>query len=392
MKSFDKGSVVFKHRADDFIVEEINEDLKISRVSDSVNAFEKAEVDFSNIDVDDRRDFIMLDVEKLNIDHFSLISILCNELKKQPHEIGYAGTKDKLAWTCQRISIFKPDMEKIRKFSHKGIILKNFRWGKHKIKIGDLKGNRFRVTLRDVDDAAIKVLNRVRNTEFIPNFFGTQRFGSLRNDNFQIGKLILKKKYKEAVFAYLTGSGHSESREIKEAKKRLKSERDISSAAEYFPRELHIENKMIEYLSKNKNDYLGALTFIGEKIILIMCQSVQSRLFNEILERLIDRRAISEEDSLIIPGYELNNSHGKFRKITENILEENDLELDDFKNNEVPFLSLATGKRKAFFKVIDINIDVEDDELFIPSKKIKLQFTFDSGSYATIFLEYFFNI
>jgi tRNA pseudouridine13 synthase len=392
MKSLNKGSVVFKHKAEDFIVEEINEDGKLSQISDSIGAFENAKIDFGNVDVNDRRDFIMFDIEKLNIDHFSLISILCKELNKQPHEIGYAGTKDKLAWTCQRISIFNPDMEKIRNFSYKGIILKNFRWGKHKIKIGDLKGNRFRVVLRDADNAAIKILNRVRNTEFIPNFFGTQRFGSLRKDNFQIGKLILKKKYKEAVFAYLTGFGSEESKEVKEAKKKLKLEKDIYSAKEYFPKELQVEHRMIEYLSKDKDDYLGALTFIGEKIVLLMCQSVQSRLFNDLLEKLIDRGAVSEEDSLNIPGYDLNNAHGKFKRVTEELLEENNLEIEDFKNKDIPFLSLTTLKRKAFFKVKDVIIDVENDDIFNLSKKIKLQFTFDSGSYATTFLEYFFDM
>lgn len=392
MVIFNKGSVVFKYRAEDFIVEEINEDGKISEISKSISDFENAKVNFGNLDVNDRRDFIMFDLEKINIDHFSVISILCKELKKYPNEIGYAGAKDKTAWTCQRMSVFNPDMEKIRNFSYNGIILKKFRWGKHKIKIGDLKGNKFKVILRDMDKDAIKVLNRVRNTEHIPNLFGIQRFGSLRKNNFQIGKLILKKKYREAVFTYLAGYGSEESKEIKEAKKRLKNEKDLISAKEYFPKELYTECRIIEHLAKNKDDFIGALEIIGEKIVLIMCQSVQSRLFNDILERLIDRGFISNEDSLVIPGYDLNDAHGKFKRITEEVLVENELELEDFKNKDIPFLSLTTLKRKAFFKVRDVHIDVEDDEIFNPGKKIKIQFTFDSGSYATTFLEYFFNL
>ncbi len=392
MKNLIKGSAVFKQVAEDFIVEEIADDEKLCAISSSMAAFDNPIVDLSKLDVEDRRDFISFELEKINIDHFSLISILCKELGKSPHEIGYAGTKDKLAWTCQKFSVFNPNMDKIKNFKYKGIILKNFRWIKHKIKVGDLKGNRFRVVLRDVDEEAVKILSRVRNTKFIPNFFGTQRFGSLRNDNFQIGRLILKKKYKEAIFAYLLGFGKDESKEVKEAKKRLKEEKNLVKAKAYFPETLRVEHRIIDYLLQNKDDYVGALGCIGEKIVLLMCQSVQSRLYNEMLERLIEKGAIGEEDSLIIPGYDLENAHGKYKRIQEDVLKENDIYIDDFRNLEIPFLSLATSKRKAFFKVRDVVIDVEEDEQLKLARKIVLQFRFDSGSYATTFLEYFFDL
>ena len=230
MNELNKGSVVFKHKPEDFIVEEIAEDGRVSEVSSDMNAFEGAKVDFGSLDVNDRRDFLYCDVEKRGIDHFSMLGILGNELHNYPHEIGYAGTKDKAAWTCQRISIFNADIERIRNFSYPGIILKNFRWGKHKIKTGDLKGNRFRIVLRDVDKDAIKILSRVRNSEYLPNLFGGQRFGSLRKENVMIGRLILKGRYQEAVFAYLTAFGEGESDEVKSAKKKLKSEKKLMKA------------------------------------------------------------------------------------------------------------------------------------------------------------------
>lgn len=392
MAGFDRGRVVFKHKPEDFIVEEVQLDGKISQISSSVSEFENAKVDFGSLDVGDRRDFIMFDLEKINMDHLSAMSELSNQLKKYPHEIGYAGSKDKVAWTCQRISIFSPDMEKVRNFSHPNIILKNFRWGKHKLKIGDLKGNKFRVTLRNLDGDALKVLGRVRNTEYIPNLFGMQRFGSVRNNNFQIGKLILKGKYKEAIFAYLTGWGDKESKEIRDAKRRLKEEKNILSAGEYFPKELYVEHRIIEHLRNNKNDFIGAVGMIGEKVLLIMCQSVQSRIFNEIIERAIDFGITSNADMIVIPGFNMSNVNSKFGRIEDEVLKENDMALEDFKSSDIPFLSLKGIKRNAFFKVNELEINTEEDEIFTPAKKIVMSFVLDSGSYATTFLEYFFDL
>jgi tRNA pseudouridine13 synthase len=392
MNELNKGSVAFKHKPEDFIVEEIAEDGRVSEVSLDINAFENVKVDFRSLNVNDKRDFLYCDVEKINIDHFSMIEILGNELHNYPHELGYAGTKDKAAWTCQRISIFNADIEKIRNFSYPGIILKNFRWGKHKIKTGDLKGNRFRITLRDVDRDAIKILSRVRNSEHLPNLFGGQRFGSLRKENVTIGRLILKGRYREAVFAYLTAFGENESEEVKNAKKKLKSEKKLGKAINYFPEELKIERKILDYLDKNKEDWLGALKIIGEKTLLIMCQAVQSRLFNDIIEKALNEGINLNNQSISLIGYNTKFAPGRLGRIEHETLEENWLELEDFNNQDMPFLKLSASSRKALFKVHELDVQTADDDLFPLSKKIMLSFVLDSGVYATTFLEQFFEL
>jgi tRNA pseudouridine13 synthase len=387
---FEKGKAVLKYKPEDFIVEEIDIKGNISEISESVKEFGKQEY-IENLKLDERRDFIHMDVEKINIDHFSLIDILSCKLSKRQNEIGYAGAKDKKAWTCQRMSIFNPDIDKIKKFNHEKIKIKKIKWGKHKIKIGDLKGNRFKVFLRNADSNALKLLNRVRNTEYVPNFFGRQRFGSLREDNHIIGKLILKKKYKEAVFSYLCGYGNEEDKEIIDAKKRLKKEKDISNASKYFPKKLCTENNIISYLNTNKEDYKKALLLIGEKIIFMMCQSVQSKLFNDILEKAIEINIINKDESIGIIGYNyvFSKRLGHIEKL---VLKQNDIKIEDFKNNDFNFLSLSASERKAFIKYEKIEVEVSDDEIYENSKKISLKFNLDSGGYATTLLEYFFEL
>ena len=385
-----KGSVVFKHRPEDFIVEEMWGE-EVCKISDSVEFLENAIVDLGKLDVNDRRAFLTCDLEKINIDHFTLMTVLYKEFGSFNDEIGYSGTKDKNAWTCQKISIFKPNIEKIRNFSFPGVRLKNFKWAKRRVNLGDHTSNRFTVVLRDAGTDSIKILNKIRNSEYIPNFFGLQRFGSLRKENVRIGLLIFKEKFQEAVFEYLTAFGDNEDDETIKAKKRLKTEKDLVSAREYFPKNLRIESHILDYLHSHPSNWIGALRIIGEKTLLLMCQSVQSKFFNDVLEQMIDNKLVIPGQNISLLGCNSNFSSGKIGKIEKEVLESYNLELKYFSVKKLPFLSLNGSTREAFFKVEVIDVDTQQDEIFVGNKKIVLIFNIESGSYATTFLEQFFD-
>jgi len=386
----DKALVKFKAFPEDFIVEEIGEDYSCN-CSSSPDELQQARVDLGRISMTNNG-FLICDLEKINLDHFSVFEILSKKLDKHLGEFGYAGTKDKAAWTCQRISIFNPDLEKIKRFSFGGVCLKNFKWSKHKIEIGDLIGNRFKITLRDADKDAIKILKRLRNSDRLPNFFGSQRFGSLRGDNVEIGKLIFKRKFKEAVWMLLTGYGNEEDQEVKEAKKKLVKEKNLQEARSYFPEKLKQELRILDYLSNKPDDWLGALSMVSEKTLLIICQSVQSEIFNDILQKVIDEEFSLHDNKVILPGHNTQFSGGRLGFIEKEVLESNNIRLSDFELKEIPFLTFKGSKRDAFSKVRELTVDTESDEIFTGSKKIMLSFILDSGVYATTFLEQFFEL
>src|SRR3989338_3949808 len=148
MDEHEKAIVKFKYLPSDFIVEEIGNE-GICKISESSTVFDSAKVDFGKLDTRDRRIFLACELEKFDIDHVRVIEILCKELRMSAHEIGYAGTKDKCAWTCQRVTLYNPDIDLVQNFSHSGILLKNFKWGRHKLQIGNLEGNKFKIVLRD---------------------------------------------------------------------------------------------------------------------------------------------------------------------------------------------------------------------------------------------------
>jgi tRNA pseudouridine13 synthase len=98
-----------------------------------------------------------------------------------PVAVGYAGLKDRHAVTRQTFSVQlagKPDPD-WSSFPHSEVkVLAAIRHNR-KLKRGALRGNRFVLTLREVQgdrEAAERVLQQIRERG-VPNYFGEQRFG-----------------------------------------------------------------------------------------------------------------------------------------------------------------------------------------------------------------------
>lgn len=95
--------------------------------------------------------------------------------------IGYAGLKDRHAVTRQRLSVWIPkkispdvatlDSDELRVLAHA--------WHSRKLPRGALAGNRFALTLRDVEGDAATIEARLAaiSARGVPNYFGEQRFG-----------------------------------------------------------------------------------------------------------------------------------------------------------------------------------------------------------------------
>ncbi|MCR4284446.1 MAG: tRNA pseudouridine(13) synthase TruD [archaeon] len=374
-----------KYRVGDFIVEEIGDNW-VCKVGGESNLVDNLE---------EERDFLWCEMEKEDIDFFQAIKELSQKIGKDIRDIGYAGTKDKRALTSQRISIFKPDLEKIKNFKHPNITLKNFRWNKRKIKLGYLEGNHFKIVIRDVDKKdAMVVGKKIKGMGWFPNYFGAQRFGSLRGNNVHIGKLILKRDFEKAVWAILTDISENERSESRFAREKLKKEKDFYSAARYFPHHLRLEKQILFCLSKNPDDFVGAIKRADRKNMLMFVNAVQSKVFNEILERALERGldfTQKGQQSCLLPGYKTRFYEGPLGEIEKEVLAENNLELSDFDVREIPYLRIKGSFRKAITEIKDLVVSVEDDKDFPGSKKILLEFSLPSGVYATTFLDNFFK-
>ena len=132
--------------------------------------------------------FLILKIKKQNCDTWELIDRLSKFLGVYSSDIGYAGLKDKRATTIQYISIPKKYQKEIKNFKSKKIeILDTFLHNK-KLNIGDLKGNRFKINLHELELEELfhieKLLKFVSKNGF-PNYFGYQRFGKDVKENLE---------------------------------------------------------------------------------------------------------------------------------------------------------------------------------------------------------------
>lgn len=95
--------------------------------------------------------------------------------------IGYAGLKDRHALTTQRLSVWlpkkvAPDIDALRTDD---LEVLDHVWHARKLPRGALAGNRFALTLREVEGDREAIERRVREiaARGVPNYFGEQRFG-----------------------------------------------------------------------------------------------------------------------------------------------------------------------------------------------------------------------
>ena len=203
----------------DFIVEEITPEGKIL---DNKFKFEDSE-----------GEYLYAILKKENWSTLRAVREISKKLGISRKRIGFAGTKDKRALTTQMISI--RNVSKDLKISIPNIEVLPIRYSSSPIKLGDLYGNRFTIKIRDIklDKEEIKErVDRIRNElkAGFPNFFGIQRFGSVRPVTHLVGKEILKGNFRNAVLIYLTKTFERESEEAKRARNMLKEGKDFRNA------------------------------------------------------------------------------------------------------------------------------------------------------------------
>ncbi|MBT7706114.1 tRNA pseudouridine(13) synthase TruD [archaeon] len=390
MKEIIPVEVKFKSHPEDFIVEEVQEGWEphISK-EDIFNTTP----DLSSLEPNDNRSFLACELEKRDIDLFTAIKIVASHLHKGSDAMGYAGIKDKKAHTIQRITIFEPDLELVKTFKHPNIYLKNFRWEKRKIKLGYLTGNRFTITLRDLDKKdAMKLSSHLRKLDYFSNYFGKQRFGSVRGNNAKIGKLLIKKKFKEVLDVILEEVSDKEQEEVSLARIRLKKEKDYREALNYFPLYLRAERRILEYLS-NGMEPLEVIKRQERKSMLFYVHALQSLLFNQILAQALDENfdfTRKGQQKIPLMGYRTRIEEEPLQEIEEAVLKREGIELADFNLVEIPYLRIKGDLRDAVVPIENLELEVEDDDEYEGSRKIILSFTLKKGTYATTFLENFF--
>ena len=381
-----------KRRYEDFIVEEVRADGSLCAIysSDPVAVQEELNIPEKS------GTHLYLNLTKTNHDlHFALKKI-ARFLRMGASRIGYAGIKDKRAITCQRVSIFEPDIARLKQFNSWGIKLSLPEWGNEPVTIGNLKGNKFTVRVRNIQLDETETRERI-NASFremmekgVANYFGQQRFGGIRNISHLVGLELLRGNIESAVSLYLSHYSEREHEEVGKARL-LAGEKKYAEALEMFPKNYFYERNMLAHLLKYPNDFAGAFATIPRKVRYLFTHAYQSYFFNELLDARISSgiglKAMGGEPSedgmplVMLPGYDSKFSEGKTGEIEKEILEKSGISLESFKMKTLAECSTKGEMRKALF--FPENPGLKSVEKGEKGTNAVVEFTLPKGCYAT---------
>ncbi|HET7651040.1 MAG TPA: tRNA pseudouridine(13) synthase TruD [Gammaproteobacteria bacterium] len=132
-------------------------------------------------EADGAGEHVLVQVEKRGANTAWVARELARSAGIRARDVSYAGRKDRNAVTVQHFTLWlgkqaEPDWSEMPHPEYR--VLSSVRH-RRKLRLGALKGNRFRLVLRDVTgpvDALDRRLQTLRR-EGVPNYFGPQRFG-----------------------------------------------------------------------------------------------------------------------------------------------------------------------------------------------------------------------
>lgn len=360
-----------------------------------------------------------------------LVRQLARSFRISRQRIGFAGTKDKRALTTQLFSFEDLTPEEVQTLRTKDIeILDAFRSARP-LEIGDLFGNRFRIVVRDLAVPPEKTASLVEETARqirayggFPNFFGVQRFGSVRPITHLVGKALVRGDFKEAVEVYVANPIEGENPESFEVRTALAESGDIKEALHNYPRSYTFEKAILNHLAVHPDDYVGALRVLPQNLLMMFVHAYQSYLYNRVLsERMrrsmpihepvagdlvlpADKRGLPDRErtidvtrdnlervaqrcregkawvSAILFGSEPEFAGGEAGQIEKDIVASEGLGPKDFLIPDLPRISSKGTRREILAPVRNLRAKVEGTEL-------QLSVELTRGAYATCLLREF---
>jgi len=360
-----------------------------------------------------------------------LVRELARALHISRRRIGFAGTKDKRALTTQLFSFENVPPEAIKALRMKDIEVLDLSRSDRPLEIGDLVGNRFQIVLRDLAVAADRAIpiaeetaRQIRSFGGFPNFFGLQRFGSVRPITHLVGRHIVRGEFKEAVETYVANPLEGEGPESYEVRAALRDTGDVHAALRSYPKSYGFEKAILNHLASRPDDYVGALQKLPFNLLLMFVHGYQSYLFNRVMsERMrrglpihepvagdlvlpADKRGLPDRDrtidvtcdnldrvaercregkawvSAILFGSESEFAGGEVGQIEKEIVASEGLRREDFIIPDILRISSKGSRREILAPLHDFAIRPEDNGL-------NVSFASSRGSYATCLVREF---
>jgi len=378
--------------------------------------------------------FLTAEVTTTNWETNLLVRELSNCLHISRQRIGFGGTKDKRAIATRLMSFYNISQEKLSKVKIKDIKIENIYTSNRPVKIGNLLGNEFEITVRNIDKKIYTsqvedIVSFIKAHGIFPNFYGIQRFGIIRPITHIVGKYIVKGDFKKAVMSYIANPLDGEDKESYQLRYRLEKTHDFSEALKTYPNQLNYEKAMLNKLVVNPKDFVGALKELPKNLLTMFVYAYQSYLFNKVLSERIRkkiplneavvgdivlpiRRGVIDENSILVKENNIEKvnkqisknkaavsgilfgsdsvfSEEKMGEIEHKIIDKEKINYRDFIIPDIPYISSAGSRRPIVGFVRDLDFTLNIDELHKNKKTLILKFKLQKGCYATSLLREF---
>lgn len=422
---------VIRQRVEDFVVEEVLVDGSRAQK----NHFPDQVLDSSST----HNQYLICVLVKQGWDTFLALKTIAKQLGISPKQIQIAGIKDAQAVTAQHITLKGISIEEAQKIQIKDIKLCPVGYYRHELSSYYLLGNYFQITIRAIPHSKSRVERRMTKTlkqlkmmGGVPNFFGHQRFGTIRAITHLVGKAIVHGNFKKAAMLYLAQPSPHEHPKSREARQQLQKTQDFHQALKNFPKQLRYERWMLKHLTNNPQDFIGAFRRLPRGLRRLIPQAYQSYLFNRFLSRRIEEelplntaevgdylvsvercgrpmlrmhRITTTENvaeineavhagkmrlALPIIGFKQHPSQGIQGSMEQQILEQEDVAMEDFKIEALPEMSLPGRLRATLVPLNSFSVKETSQDQVNPSKiRTEVSFMLYRGSYATVVLREF---
>ncbi len=308
------------------------------------------------------------------------------------------------------------------------------------VELGDLWGNDFIITVRDIENSPEeteallkKITDEILAQGGVPNFFGIQRFGSVRPVTHLVGKAIVEGDFEKAALLYIAESFPEEPEETKKSPPVCQRDKGLQGRPENYPLRLGHERAMMNHLIANPEDYSGSFRVLPQNLYRMFVHGYQSYIYNMILCRRIEagiplnravegdivcfrneaglpdssktekvtsetvnamNRLIKRGRAFItapLPGYVTEFASGRPGEIENEVLKELGVSLEGFNVEEFPEMS-SKGTRREVLLQVEPKFEVAEDELNPGKSKAVLEFMLPKGSYATTVLREYMKV
>lgn len=219
---------------------------------------------------DDQRT-LWADLIKAGISGPHAITDLAEGLRIDPSMIGFAGIKDSIAVTSQRLSLRGVTKEAIDAFAHERMWIRPIAYGSGASQPGDLLGNRFTIVIRSDSDEPIDASLDVLSRRGFYNIFGQQRFGP-RLISHRLGQLLLKNDIERMLQMYFGEPGPFDIPLFRDVRKAMGESfgdwKAMLGIAENFPFTMREEIRVLRALNADPRKTRAALSTIKDQVKL----------------------------------------------------------------------------------------------------------------------------